>query len=164
MWKRLLIGVVIAAIVMAPPLWVMLSSPAYDYCGAHNGQYPRAETGVDEIGAISIPNANRWEITSSCISGFAGENAGGLTAWATFLLTLVTGGLVWVALEQFQTTRAQLRAYLLPDQIGIFATGEFTFTVDLWFKNYGATPAHNVQTIGDMQILPMTDEDRVIPS
>jgi len=57
-----------------------------------------------------------------CTERFADAHNALITAVATFLLTIVTLGLILGAVDQQKTTRAQLRAYLLPERATIDRT------------------------------------------
>jgi hypothetical protein len=80
-------------------------------------------------------------------------SAEGWTAFATILLALITGGLVYFGFEQAKTTRAQLRAYLFIDECRIKDVGAMGYpeaTVDI--KNFGQTPAHGVTAIFALEL------------
>jgi hypothetical protein len=75
-----------------------------------------------------------------------------VTAFATVLLALITGGLVLVGYRQIQTSRAQLRAY-----VSVFGTdcnvkdGRFTSHYEIF--NAGQTPANNMRIISRTCVL-----------
>jgi len=105
----------------------------------------------------------------TCILDYLKTYSDVITAISAALLTLVTGGLVWLGFSQGSTTRQQLRAYLgvdeTPDspgrQINFASTdkGRVLETHAL-LKNYGATPAYDVQVAMGIVLIrgKMTDE------
>jgi hypothetical protein len=161
----------VSLLLLAGPSYVMLSSPQFDYCEGHQGQYPANPTTNNQPSAVLIPNNEQRRIFVSCLSSFTTENSSAITAWATILLTLVTAGLVVVAVEQSETKRAQLRAYVLPESIGLFDGNTVSppqpahASVPYWnvrFKNAGQTPAYDVVSWGDLAVVQITDEDRLL--
>jgi hypothetical protein len=84
-----------------------------------------------------------------------------ITAIATILLTVITGGLVVTAYEQSKTSRAQLRAYIMvtePELIRQNADiGEhgLKFEGRPGLQNVGSTPANKVFVISRMDIMSM---------
>ena len=83
-------------------------SPSFQEC-INNPQQQQTNQQPNQSGSIfSIPRT-RYE---ACLGVFVDENNGAITAFATVLLTIVTGGLILVALKQERTTRIQLRAYV----------------------------------------------------
>jgi hypothetical protein len=77
---------------------------------------------------------------------FIGDYNAVVTAISTVLLTVVTGGLVWIGRKQIVTTLAQLRAYVFARPIGVPSTSDDTGwpTVELVMKNWSQTPAYDV--------------------
>jgi hypothetical protein len=83
-----------------------------------------------------------------CAGTFIDQNRDSIIALATMLLALVTGGLVWVAYQQFKTPRAQLRAYLSV----VIGSGAYQdrsrnirFEGAPTLRNNGQTPAYKVR-------------------
>jgi hypothetical protein len=85
-----------------------------------------------------------------CLGSFLEHHDGAITAVATVFLMVITGGLVWVGFRQIVTTRAQLRAYVLPNGGSIRLISapwgdkkeERTFIEGfVLIKNFGVTPA-----------------------
>ena len=99
-----------------------------------------------------------------CTERFADAHNALITAIATFLLAIVTLGLILGAIDQQNTTRAQLRAYLLPDKVSVVAAGidgkvivpnkqievGTQPIVCFEWKNYGQTPAFDVKMAGNV--------------
>jgi len=91
----------------------------------------------------------------------------GLLVLVTFLLVVVTGGLVWVALRQLHDARVLQRAYIsaLPGGISTTTRGELLAHVE--FKNVGHSPASQVKSLlkftasddGDWPPWPVDDND-----
>jgi len=71
----------------------------------------------------------------------------GLLVLITFLLVVVTGGLVWVARRQLQDARALQRAYVsaMPGGVSTTTRGELLAHVE--FKNVGHSPASQVKSL-----------------
>ncbi|MGQ0742021.1 MAG: hypothetical protein ACT4OG_06970, partial [Alphaproteobacteria bacterium] len=57
----------------------------------------------------------RFRGSGHCLGSYLSNSDNGITGFATFLLFIVTGGLVWLGIEQVRTSRKQLRAYIQPD-------------------------------------------------
>jgi hypothetical protein len=69
-----------------------------------------------------------------------------LTAVATALLAVITGWLVLVARDQSNTTRAQLRAYVLVSGAGIMdINNRVGRKAQITIRNFGQTPAHDLK-------------------
>ena len=71
----------------------------------------------------------------------------GLLVMVTFLLVVVTGGLVWVALRQLHDARVLQRAYVsaLPGGVSTTTRGELLAHVE--FKNVGHSPASQIKSL-----------------
>jgi hypothetical protein len=99
-----------------------------------------------------------------CTERFADAHNALITAVATFLLTIVTLGLILGAVDQQKTTRAKLRAYLLPERATVAAAGANGMAIfpttqiavgtqpiaEIRWKNYGPTPAFDVNVAGNV--------------
>ena len=165
----------IALILLLGIVGVLQSSTNFRYCINNQGQYPAPQYKNNQATAVLVPASSNGGVVLSCIGGFANENGAGITALATVLLMFITAGLAWISRQQYITTRAQLRAYLLPVSVGIFdgttvippmaAFAGFPLT-HLMMRNSGQTPAYNVVSHIGIALIPVTDEDRllVIPS
>ena len=96
----------------------------------------------------------------SVMTDLATRDEAGITALSGVLLAVITGWLVFVARDQSKTTRAQLRAYVRPDVLGLKAfslTSPIEITVE--WKNTGATPAKDFEAHGLVWLaaLPLPD-------
>jgi hypothetical protein len=161
MLKRYWPAIVIALILLAAPVVGVWSSDNFGYCIDHNGQYPTAQNDKNKSPAVSVPSG--LKLYWNCAGGFANDNGIAITSLATVLLTIVTGGLVWLGFLQFSTTRAQLRAYIYPDQMGLFP-GSPQPSVYTVFKNFGQTPAPTVVSWAQIDIIePRHENTLVIP-
>ena len=77
---------------------------------------------------------------------FLDNYSAAITAIATFLLCIVTGGLVWLGWRQILTTRRQLRAYVHVASAAVRNSIDHkNAAVIIQFKNFGQTPAHKVR-------------------
>jgi hypothetical protein len=92
-----------------------------------------------------------------CEGVTADANGELLTAIATVLLTIVTGGLVWLGWLQFNSTRAQLRAYVFAtdlkqywDKIG--TTGQYGWRFRPIWTNSGDTPTRELEINTECEI------------
>jgi hypothetical protein len=96
----------------------------------------------------------RVDINRVCAEDFADTNNGAITAVFTVLLTMVTGGLVWIGHQQIATSRAQLRAYVLVSRSVVtnVADGTGIPEAQVTIKNFGQTPAYNVINVGGFAI------------
>ena len=106
-----------------------------------------------------------------CLGSFLEHHDGVITAVATVFLMIITGGLVWVGYRQIVTTRAQLRAYVLPDVAGILDGMMLTPNdparanmpgIGLTIKNFGQTPAYDVISWAQIAVINITDEEKQI--
>lgn len=86
---------------------------------------------------------------------YVSENRDEIIAFSTFLLTIVTGGLVWIGYRQIKTTRAQLRAYIsvTPNTFGGFRAGHIV-RIGWKIANHGQTPATGIKHHFGMGIFP----------
>jgi hypothetical protein len=77
-----------------------------------------------------------------------------ITAVATVLLTVVTGGLVWVGFRQIATNRAQLRAYVFVSgaKVTNVITGNGIPEAIVGIKNFGQTPAYKVTNVSGIAV------------
>ena len=84
------------------------------------------------------------------LGAFANEYGAAITAVATVLLAIVTGGLVWMARRQITTTRAQLRAYVAVESGQIRAVAGEPPKAQKTVRNYGQTPAYKFRLVGGL--------------
>jgi hypothetical protein len=75
---------------------------------------------------------------------------GTVTALATALLAYITYGLVTAGQEQTKTTRAQLRAYVGILGGSIVLKNNYAVSVEIYARNQGQTPAHDVEHFIDV--------------
>ena len=126
---------------VATCIYAVTFSPSYNKC---EGEYAQ-QGGKNEQAQFS----ERIGALAACEATFANENGGAITGIATVLLTVVTALLVWMAYDQGRTARAQLRAYVFIDNVkGQLnqRAGNWHFAVKVRIKNFGATPAHQLQS------------------
>ncbi len=91
--------------------------------------------------------------------------SGAVAAVATALLAFITYRLVALGKEQSDTTRAQLRAYVLI-KTAFFArnpNGLGPWGVQIELQNFGQTPAKNVRVIIERDIRQTIAENAIIP-
>jgi len=164
MWKTILCGVVL----FIATLSTMLLSPDFQYCENHQSQYPASNALGDKAATLQVPTSERSGFSTfyACAGAFVHSNADGITAISTLLLTLVTAGLVYIAIVQANTTRAQLRAYLMPESVGISdAPGDPRgFYWHVGFRNTGQTPAHKAASFGDIRVISPDNESQLAVS
>jgi hypothetical protein len=120
-------------------------SPSYNECIRHDGQHPTEQYTSDgqQIvdGAIDNPTGPR--LLLYCGSFFANKNGQAFTGLFTIALTVATFLLGYLAWKQWETSRAQLRAYVFIEKT-YCRLKEADVVARLTFKNYGATPAFKV--------------------
>jgi hypothetical protein len=78
---------------------------------------------------------------------FLDHYSGTITGIATFLLAVITWRLVILGKEQSNTTRAQLRAYLLVDSIELQQGANYYWNAVVIVRNFGVTPAYEVNIL-----------------
>src|ERR1051326_6252145 len=149
--SRMLNRLIIAAICILTLLLALggaMRSPSYEDCETENSY---DASGQKKNGALYltppgvVDGLGTW---AECLSVVANKNGDAITGLATVLLTLVTGGLVWLAADQSNTSRAELRAYVKlshvsPGLVGLDERFPVTGTVVIAVqaKNSGQTPA-----------------------
>lgn len=137
-------------------VWVASLSSSFQSCISQEASNNAAQKAVGENNVIVIISAH-----FRCAARFAESHNGVITAIATVLLTFVTGGLVFTGYQQIQTSRAQLRAYVVAYGKNCETTpGQFISHVEV--KNTGQTPARNLKIISQTCILlhpPTADTD-----
>ena len=161
--RRLAWALIVLALVLGPILAV-LASEKFQYCYAHQGNYPSAQGEADKSSAVLVSEPSAGALVYRCLGGFANDNGVAITALATILLTVVTGGLVFVGFRQHTTIRAQLRAYVFVENCAIVdgptppnipvpaPTGCPNSRVLI--NNFGQTPAFNVRHTSQLIIAP----------
>ena len=91
----------IAAVLFLGPIAGIWQSKKFEYCYSHEGQYPTSQNEPDKPTAVLVPVTGA-ALVWRCVGGFANDNGVAITALATVLLTIVTGGLV---ISAFVNTR-----------------------------------------------------------
>jgi hypothetical protein len=86
---------------------------------------------------------------------------------ATIALWVATMGL-WLATSQLvkgadKTAERQLRAYVMLDRASIKSTATGQHYIDLAFKNWGKTPAHNGVVKFESDVCALKEKDLIIP-
>jgi hypothetical protein len=113
-----------------------------------------------------------------CTVRFADRHNAFITALATLLLAVITFGLIWSGVEQQNTTRAQLRAYVLPNTITVIAADQEGTVIlpyerivvgrqpvaAIEWKNFGQTPAFDVEIIGNVCLIPWPIDPALFPA
>ena len=160
---------IFAAIILAIPIYVVLTSDSFNYCVDHQGKYPATQGEQDQ--SSSLPIAGKVAIAISCMGSYSNINGVAITAIATLLLTFVTAGLVYTAYLQIRTGRVQLRAYVYPEAADLFETtlinppiperANIPFVQIAW-KNTGQTPASNVILWSHMEVIEPINEDKLV--
>ena len=112
------------------------------------------------------------------IGEFLERNNGAITALATILLAVITWGLVRSGVEQQNTTRAQLRAYVLPESVSVVAAdlngmaivpvqqisiGTQPIVAMAW-RNFGPTPTSDVEMAGNVCLTPWPIDSATFPA
>jgi hypothetical protein len=137
MLKQILLLAVAILVGLAIFVWVETFSSSFQTC-------------IQQETAISLRDYAR------CTERFAETHNAMITALATVLLAVITLGLVWSGVEQQNTTRAQLRAYLSVI-IGTAVYQErhkgLKFEAKPTILNNGQTPAYNVRYRAKADIL-----------
>jgi hypothetical protein len=137
-------------------VWVASYSSSFQSCISQEGGQNAAKKGESQSHTIFVVSSHL-----RCAARFAESHNGVITAIATVLLTFVTGGLVFTGYQQIQTSRAQLRAYVVAYGKNCETTpGQFISHVEV--KNTGQTPARNLKIISQTCILlhpPAADTD-----
>ncbi len=150
--------ILIAAVLVLGPLFGTWASSNFRYCINHQGQQPTTQHDEKKPPtALVVPIPAPIWILSNCMGGFANENGNAITALATVLLTIVTGGFVWLGYLQFVTTRSQLRAYLsviIGSAIEQDRSKGLKFEGNPTLQNHGQTPAYRVRYVGKADIIP----------
>jgi hypothetical protein len=110
-------------------------------------------------GSAKIPNnqSNDQENSSTivlrsymdCTEGFADSHAPLITAFATFLLAVITSGLILSGVQQLNTNRAQLRGYVFVSSAKVTNVIESMGIPEahVVIKNFGQTPAYKVMNV-----------------
>jgi hypothetical protein len=119
------------------------SSPWFKHCiytASAEESKAHGESPKENPSGLSVIRAYR-----DCIGQFVRKDNGAITAIATVLLTFVTGLLSLLALQQYRTSQAQLRAYLFVNQVQAWRFDDpHRLVVRVEIKNFGQTPAKKV--------------------
>lgn len=128
-------------------IWVASFSSSFQSCASQERSRGTAENGGKQNQTVALVASQL-----RCATRFADSHNGIITATATVLLFFVTGGLVWTGYQQFKTTRAQLRAYVIAYGTNIpQRPGHFHSHVEI--KNTGQTPARKLHVIAQTCVM-----------
>jgi len=149
-WWRVSLGV---AAILAMFVWAVVSSYEFQAC-VETSQNQNAAQSQESFGIIARPLQwadNRY----NCLGFWFSGNKDSLSALSSILLTVITFGLVWTAIRQEHTTRAQLRAYVsaTPNFVTSFDETHWT-SARYTIQNIGPTPAFGMQHLGKVAALP----------
>ena len=139
------IGVVVTTLLLlAIVVWPVLSSRTVQSCvnpqpATSRGDHrDAAAKSVDDLIGIGTTYGR-------CVSVYIVKENAAITALSTLFLAFITCGLVWVAVDQGRTSRAQLRAYVSASPYWITSFSETHLaTARFRLKNHGVTPAMEV--------------------
>jgi hypothetical protein len=161
-----LVAVILAVMSLSLAFVARESAPSFQKC---ESQYQAENTGEKQIKNLSLGFERVFAFR--CTAAFVNKYNAVITAIATVLLTFVTGGLIWTGFVQIKTTRAQLRAYVFPDTIGMWDGTTLTPPqphrtnvpgIVLAWKNSGQTPAGNVISWAQMAVINVSDEETLV--
>lgn len=129
-------------LVLVATAWFFVGSKSFQSC-IQNAQTQAGGRATQE--GISVLSG-QIGIYRDCFDSFVIDNNAAITAVATVLLTIVTGGLVFVGYRQIVTTRAQLRAYVwaVPAIVDNKSLGAGKLRITFKISNAGATPAYQL--------------------
>jgi hypothetical protein len=146
------------------------------YVGYHSSFYSCVNQ-ADNTYSAQHQNAEHQTVSvpfllgyASCANRVARHDGEAITALSTALLTFVTLGLVPLAIEQSDTTRAQLRAYVLHEATDLIDGTGMTAFVDrsgqpgmsVSIKNYGQTPAYAVKHYSWIDVALIAEANRMV--
>jgi hypothetical protein len=161
-----LVAVFLAVISLSLAIAARELAPSFQKC---EGQYQSEGASEKQVGILSL--GFQRIVAFRCTAAFVNKYNAVITAIATVLLTFVTGGLIWTGFVQIRTTRAQLRACVFPDTIGMWdgttlnppqpKRANIPGIVFTW-KNSGQTPAANVISWAQMAVIKVADEESLI--
>jgi hypothetical protein len=149
-WKFAIFVVVVLAIVF----WFIGTSEAFKNC-LKERKTSDAYKAIYASPSVIARTIKRVDLNRVCAGDFADKDNGAITAVFTVLLTIVTGGLVWIGHRQIETSRAQLRAYVLTSRTVVTNLVHGTTEMpeaQVTIKNSGQTPAHNVISVNRFAI------------
>lgn len=149
----------VALFIIAAVTYGVRGSRSFQNCvsqpGYANSAYQNQPT-VHEIANVPISVSN-WD----CLGQFVNEDNAGITAIATVLLMVITGGLAIVGFMQIMTSRAELRAYVYIDEAHVdhISTGAVP-EAQIKIRNFGRTPAYQFTqgAVMGIQAYPLTDD------
>jgi hypothetical protein len=135
------------------PFAILSFSSDYQYCISHQGEHQTIQSHDNGAPVINIPlsHPTGFSLTVYCIGVFASDDAPGITAIATLLLTLVTAGLVWVTYLQLAANRIQSRPHVFATQLNSFwdldpQTSRYNWRLAPTWTNSGDTPTRRLRT------------------
>ena len=148
-------GLITLAIVFIAGLlayWTESNSPSFQQCLCDHRNPTNTNNSLET-------STTSFSTLRDCTGIFIDLNNGSLTAIATFLLVVATAGLIWTTFKQGDTSRKQLRAYVLVEigQIELIAVTKMPNHVTHWkgktkleIHNTGQTPAQEMSVFGDI--------------
>lgn len=145
--KKYWLHTLIVIVLVLGPVFCLWFSPPFRYCIDHQGQQPTPQHNENGAPVILIPAPSTTQVWTSCIAVFSNDNGAAITALATVLLTVITGGLVWIGINQAQSTQAIERAYVFitMEIVGEVITNDSAKGADnkakVKMRNAGKTPA-----------------------
>jgi hypothetical protein len=125
-------------------MWALMHKGSFDKISNFfkKGHYPR--------GGLISPMPKLWGMPFSGVTVILHPRFSGIMV-ASFNIHPIGN----LPRAQFKTTRAQLRAYVLPDGVSIIneghiVKGQLIWNVAPWWKNSGATPTRNASVISNL--------------
>ena len=159
-YSRVFLWVAVFFFALAACMYGATLSASYDKCQAEHASDPAYYKKGNANDVTYIPAINRIGILIDCEAVFANENGAAITGLATVLLTVVTFLLVWIARNQYITTRRQLRAWVLVTGGWLKNFGQGLVPhIEVRVVNTGQTPAFDVQVVNAtiLGAIPFTD-------
>lgn len=167
--RLLLLFALCAAIILACMGLVTLA-PSYKYCRAGHATEEKYKDSHYTDDLVPVSGGTFLD----CESFFANRNGDAFTGLATLLLTFVTLGLGYLAWDQGNATRAQTRAYVFLDEVGMMdgPTPPWVLSItqalsgcpqlNTLIRNLGKTPAYNVKHFSEI-IFTQVNPDGSLP-
>ncbi|HEY5239252.1 MAG TPA: hypothetical protein VIJ62_12785 [Rhizomicrobium sp.] len=112
--KQLWIAVTFFCVVLITSTIAATFSTSYQDCKTRESYATGTDKKHNSNNVVPTAQVNSLGILIDCEGTFADTNGSAITALATILLTVVTGGLIWLGWLQLITTRTQLRAQVFP--------------------------------------------------
>jgi hypothetical protein len=150
MLKHLATLFVALLIVLIAFAWAESYSSSFQNC-INSGLTKAAEQGSKNQNSSVIAVVRDYV---RCTERFADTHNALITALATVLLSAITFGLILSGVDQQNTSRAQLRAYVFVDNAEIthIEDGAGVPEGHVFIKNFGQTPAYKVTSVAGFAI------------